>query len=172
LALFDENVSPLDEHLKPQKFQELYFFLKNDVRPHLLWGKELFGCFFGRVESVFASDDVGIILQALHKLNKELTKATKTIASDETFRAVVDKTQGVMAFDAVKKAVVKATSREAGPPKEKHVQFLLHATSDPTINIQDILNDMYARLRLKDATVHCFLSSWNRKSLTKLFRLF
>jgi hypothetical protein len=89
----------------------------------------------------------------LHKINKELTKATKTIASDDTFRAVVDKTQGAMAFDAVKKAVVKATSREAGPPKEKHVQFLLNATSDPSINIQEILNDLYARLRIKDATV-------------------
>ena len=58
-----------------------------------------------------------------------------------------------MAFDAVKKAVVKATSREAGPPKEKHVQFLLNATSDSSISIQEILNDLYARLRIKDATV-------------------
>ena len=35
-----------------------------------------------------------------------------------------------MAFDEVKKAVVKATSLEHGPPKEKHVQFMLQALKD------------------------------------------
>jgi hypothetical protein len=99
------------------------------------------------------------MLQALHKLNKELTKATKTLSSDETFRHVVDKTHGAMTFDAVKKAVVKATSREPGPPKEKHVQYLLHATTDHSINIQDLINDLIARLRVKDATVLMLLSS-------------
>ena len=38
--------------------------------------------------------------------------------------------QGAMAFDEVKKAVVKATSLEHGPPKEKHVQFMLQALKD------------------------------------------
>ena len=35
-----------------------------------------------------------------------------------------------MAFDEVKKAVVKATSLEHGPPKEKHVQYMLQAIKD------------------------------------------
>ena len=35
-----------------------------------------------------------------------------------------------MAFDEGKKAVVKATSLEHGPPKEKHVQFMLQALKD------------------------------------------
>eukprot|EP00960_Hanusia_phi_P059123 764079-Hanusia_phi.AAC.10 len=62
---------------------------------------------------------------ALHKVNKEFKKVSKSLTSDDTFRSFMDKTTSALTFDGVKKAVLKATSFEHGPPKEKHVQTLI-----------------------------------------------
>ncbi|KAJ1476382.1 ANTH domain-containing protein, partial [Baffinella frigidus] len=88
---------------------------------------------------------------AMHKLNKEVTRAGQKLSSDDTFRGFMDKAQGAMAFEPLKKAVVKATSLEHGPPKEKHVQFLMHEMRDA--NIRDIFEEVFLRLHNKDATI-------------------
>lgn len=89
---------------------------------------------------------------ALHKMNKELTKAAKTLTSEETINGFTDKAQGAFAFDTVKKTVVKATSHEHGPPKEKHVQTLLSMAREKQ-NMQAVFQELFVRLRGKDATV-------------------
>eukprot|EP00281_Chroomonas_sp_CCMP1168_P031009 CAMPEP_0206254938 /NCGR_PEP_ID=MMETSP0047_2-20121206/23965_1 /ASSEMBLY_ACC=CAM_ASM_000192 /TAXON_ID=195065 /ORGANISM="Chroomonas mesostigmatica_cf, Strain CCMP1168" /LENGTH=432 /DNA_ID=CAMNT_0053681273 /DNA_START=26 /DNA_END=1320 /DNA_ORIENTATION=- len=90
---------------------------------------------------------------AMHKLSKEVTNVSKKLASDDTYRTVKDKAQAAMAQDTVGKAVIKATSHEHGPPKEKHVQTLLSAVKDPTTNMPELLAGLFQRIHDKDATV-------------------
>jgi len=87
---------------------------------------------------------------ALHKMKKEVTKAGKMVSSDDTFRNIVDKAQGALAFDAIKKAVIKATSLEHGPPKEKHLQTLLTAVGEGLA--KETFYEIVQRLHSKDAT--------------------
>jgi len=89
----------------------------------------------------------------MHKASKELTNAGKKLASDDTFRFIKDKAQAALEFDNLGKACVKASSRDHGPPKEKHVQTLLEACHHGTSSIQEILTHLFARLHEKDATV-------------------
>jgi hypothetical protein len=100
---------------------------------------------------------------ALHKVNKEVTRAGQKLRSDDTIRGFLDKAHGAVAFDPIKKAVVKATSLEHGPPKEKHVQFLMHEMRDG--NVKEIFNELFNRLHNKDATTVL-------KSLMVFHRLF
>jgi len=88
---------------------------------------------------------------AMHKLNKEVTRAGQKLSSDDTFRGFMDKAQGAMAFEPMKKAVVKATSLEHGPPKEKHVQYLLHEMREASI--REMFEELFLRLHNKDATI-------------------
>lgn len=90
---------------------------------------------------------------AMHKLSKEATNISKKLASDDTYRLVKDKAQAAIASDTLGKAVIKATSHEDGPPKEKHVQTLLAMAKDPTTITQELLSSLFQRLHDKDATV-------------------
>ena len=88
---------------------------------------------------------------AMHKFNKEVSRAGQKLSSDDTFRGFMDKAQGAMAFEPLKKAVVKATSLEHGPPKEKHVQFLMHEMREASI--REMFEELFLRLHNKDATI-------------------
>uniref|UniRef100_A0A7S0HDG1 ENTH domain-containing protein n=1 Tax=Hanusia phi TaxID=3032 RepID=A0A7S0HDG1_9CRYP len=107
------------------------------------------------VKLVFAMDHhytgTKTVSGALHKVNKEFKKVSKSLTSDDTFRSFMDKTTSALTFDGVKKAVLKATSFEHGPPKEKHVQTLIQECQYN--NSPELLQELAGRLHNKDATV-------------------